>query len=85
MLFWDSSSVADPLLTSVRTPRQTSMASGPTANAIQQRVWEGRLPLEILLAPSECRTYDKADPYLVMKHSEFEFVSSAPRKRFHPY
>jgi hypothetical protein len=34
-------------------------------NSIQEKVWEGRLPLEILLDPSECRTYDKCDPYLV--------------------
>lgn len=43
------------------------MASGLPPNAIQQRIWDGRLPLEILLAPSECRTYDQADPYLVIK------------------
>ncbi|KAL1961556.1 hypothetical protein VTN77DRAFT_1618 [Rasamsonia byssochlamydoides] len=34
-------------------------------SAIQQRVWEGRLPLEIVLDPSECRTYDQCDPYLI--------------------
>lgn len=32
---------------------------------VQQRVWQGRLPLEIRLARSECRTYDVCDPYLV--------------------
>ena len=35
--------------------------------AIQQHVWDARLPLEVSLAPSECRTYDQADPYLVSK------------------
>jgi autophagy-related protein 5 len=34
-------------------------------NAIQQKVWEGRLPLEIILDPSECRIYDQSEPYLV--------------------
>jgi autophagy-related protein 5 len=34
-------------------------------NSIQEKVWEARLPLEIVLAPSECRTYDQSDPYLV--------------------
>lgn len=34
-------------------------------NALQERVWEGRLPLEIRLAASECRTYEQSDPYLV--------------------
>ncbi|KAL1989131.1 hypothetical protein VTN96DRAFT_3678 [Rasamsonia emersonii] len=37
----------------------------PSLSAIQQRVWEGRLPLEIVLDPSECRTYDQCDPYLI--------------------
>ncbi|PGH12911.1 autophagy protein 5 [Helicocarpus griseus UAMH5409] len=42
------------------------MAS-PTASAIaiQRRLWDGRVPLEITLSPVECRTYDKADPYLI--------------------
>ncbi|OKL56670.1 Autophagy protein 5 [Talaromyces atroroseus] len=35
-------------------------------NSIQEKVWEGRLPLEIVLDPSECRTYDKSDPYLIL-------------------
>ncbi|KAJ9401961.1 hypothetical protein DTO282F9_1251 [Paecilomyces variotii] len=34
-------------------------------NAIQQKIWEGRLPLEIVLSPPECRTYDQADSYLI--------------------
>jgi autophagy-related protein 5 len=34
-------------------------------NALQERVWAGRLTLEIRLAPAECRTYNEADPYLV--------------------
>lgn len=32
---------------------------------IQKTVWDGRLPLEIVLAPSESRSFDKTDPYLV--------------------
>lgn len=28
-------------------------------------IWDAQLPLEIRLAPSECRLYDQADPYLV--------------------
>lgn len=42
-------------------------------NAIQQKIWEGRLPLEIILSPPECRTYDQADSYLVMT---FHFLES---------
>jgi autophagy-related protein 5 len=32
---------------------------------LQEKVWDGRLPLEIRLAAEECRTYDKSDLYLV--------------------
>ncbi|EEA21833.1 hypothetical protein EYB25_006922 [Talaromyces marneffei] len=35
-------------------------------NSIQEKVWAGKLPLEIVLAPSECRTYDQSDPYLIL-------------------
>ncbi|KAH8700291.1 putative autophagy protein Apg5 [Talaromyces proteolyticus] len=34
-------------------------------SSIQERVWQGKLPLEIVLDPSECRTYDQSDPYLL--------------------
>lgn len=37
----------------------------PSMNSIQKSVWEGKLPLEIVLAPSESRVYDQTDPYLV--------------------
>lgn len=40
-------------------------AASASANAMQERVWHGRVPLQIVLSPSECRMYDKADPYLV--------------------
>jgi autophagy-related protein 5 len=36
---------------------------------LQEKIWHGRLPLEIRLAPSECRTYDMCDPYLVSRSS----------------
>lgn len=38
-------------------------------SALQTAVWQGSLPLSIRLAPSECRVYDQADPYLVGKSS----------------
>lgn len=37
----------------------------PALARVQEAVWAGRIPLEISLAPDECRTYDQADPYLV--------------------
>lgn len=51
------------------------MASSPTLGSIQQRVWEGKLPLEITLSPSECRTYDQSDPYFI----------SSPRISYLPF
>lgn len=41
------------------------MAPNVSLPLMQQAVWHARLPLEIRLAPSECRLYDKADAYLV--------------------
>jgi hypothetical protein len=33
--------------------------------AIQRSIWAGRIPLEIILAPAESRTFDQTNPYLV--------------------
>lgn len=41
------------------------MSQLPSLSSIQKTVWDGKLPLEIVLAPSESRTYDQTDPYLV--------------------
>ncbi|KAK2865122.1 hypothetical protein FQN49_003890 [Arthroderma sp. PD_2] len=35
------------------------------SNTIRQRVWEGRIPLQINLARKECRVFDQADPYII--------------------
>ncbi|TPX22691.1 autophagy protein 5 [Coccidioides immitis] len=40
-------------------------ASSASTSAIQQRVWQGRIPLQIVLSPSECRIYDQSDPYII--------------------
>ncbi|KAJ0423914.1 autophagy protein Apg5-domain-containing protein [Aspergillus carlsbadensis] len=37
----------------------------PSLGNIQKAVWEGNLPLQITLAPSESRTYDETDPYII--------------------
>jgi hypothetical protein len=41
------------------------MARAASLPLMQQTIWQARLPLEIRLAPSECRIFDKADAYLV--------------------
>jgi hypothetical protein len=42
------------------------MPSNPTAlSVLQRRVWDGRLPLEIRLAPADCRSYADSEPYFI--------------------
>ncbi|OJJ46881.1 hypothetical protein ASPZODRAFT_131780 [Penicilliopsis zonata CBS 506.65] len=50
-----------------------------STSSIQQAIWEGRLPLEIVLAPSESRVYDKTDPYLISYHRISYLPSLLPR------
>jgi hypothetical protein len=50
------------------------MARDQTLHTLQKAVWDARLPLEIRLAPSECRVYDQADPYLVCWQSKLMLV-----------
>ena len=40
-------------------------ASAASIASLQRRVWSGSLPLEIRLAPADCRTYEDSEPYLV--------------------
>lgn len=40
----------------------------PTSSALstlQSRIWSGSLPLEIKLAPTDCRTFANSEPYLI--------------------
>lgn len=41
------------------------MESQVSLPAIQRNVWAGRIPLEIILAPSESRTFDQTNPYII--------------------
>jgi len=41
------------------------MVQGEALQTLQRTVWDARLPLEIRLAASECRTFNISDPYLV--------------------
>ena len=41
------------------------MTKQPGKGELQDAIWNGSLPLEIRLSPSESRVYDQADPYLV--------------------
>ncbi|SMR57348.1 unnamed protein product [Zymoseptoria tritici ST99CH_3D1] len=36
-----------------------------TNSTLQSQIWSGSLALEIHLAPSDCRTYDQSEPYLI--------------------
>ncbi|EZF33023.1 hypothetical protein H109_07487 [Trichophyton interdigitale MR816] len=35
------------------------------SQTIRQQIWEGCLPLQINLSKSECRVFDKAEPYII--------------------
>lgn len=52
------------------------MASTSPEYALERRVWNGRLPLEIVLSPSECRTYDRMDPYLVSDITDQDYAKA---------
>ena len=41
------------------------MASDRSLQILQKSVWDARLPLQIGLAASECRTFDVVDPYMI--------------------
>lgn len=41
------------------------MTTSREAQILKSSVWDGSLPIEIRLSPSECRVYDQADPYFV--------------------
>nr|POE82712.1 autophagy protein 5 [Quercus suber] len=44
------------------------MPPSPTSgriSSLQSQIWAGSLALEIRLAPSDCRTYDHSEPYLI--------------------
>ncbi|KAE8157505.1 autophagy protein Apg5-domain-containing protein [Aspergillus tamarii] len=57
------------------------MESQATLNSIQKTVWDGRLPLQISLAPSESRIYDQTDPYLISYPRISYLPSLLPRLR----
>ncbi|KAJ5095893.1 hypothetical protein NUU61_005249 [Penicillium alfredii] len=54
---------------------QTSLLS------IQKSIWDGRIPLQIVLAPSESRTYDQTDPYLIASPRVSYLPSLLPKLR----
>ncbi|XHG06473.1 autophagy protein 5 [Aspergillus wentii] len=57
------------------------MDSKISLSSIQKTVWDGQLPLEIILAPSESRTYDQTDPYLISCPRVSYLPSLLPRLR----
>ncbi|EYE99636.1 autophagy protein 5 [Aspergillus ruber CBS 135680] len=57
------------------------MSQAPSLISIQKTVWDGKLPLEIVLAPSESRSYDQTDPYLIACSRLAYLPSLLPRLR----
>ncbi|KAJ5789734.1 uncharacterized protein N7518_006745 [Penicillium psychrosexuale] len=57
------------------------MENRVSLGSIQKAVWDGRLPLQIVLASSESRTFDKTDPYLISYPRISYLPSLLPRLR----
>ncbi|KAA6407556.1 MAG: autophagy 5 [Lasallia pustulata] len=57
------------------------MTTPTELRALQEVIWNGSLPLEIRLSPSESRTYDQTDPYLIHypRLSYLPFLLPPPR------
>ena len=53
------------------------MATSKQAQDLQDIVWNGTLPLEVRLSPSECRVYDQAESYFVCGSRCLTFVPEA--------
>ncbi|KAJ5980249.1 hypothetical protein N7481_007547 [Penicillium waksmanii] len=49
--------------------------------AIQRSIWAGRIPLKIILAPAESRTFDQTNPYLISFPRVSYLPSLLPRLR----
>ena len=61
--------IQSPFITTRFRSSSPTMAYDDTLQSLQRTVWQARIPLEIRLAASECRTFDGADPYLVSDDS----------------
>ena len=57
------------------------MAATAPFESMQRSIWQARLPLEIRLAPSECRIFDKADAYLVSSNVSVSCNDSKTKAR----
>ncbi|PYH42645.1 autophagy protein 5 [Aspergillus saccharolyticus JOP 1030-1] len=57
------------------------MDAKASLSSIQKAVWDGKLPLHISLAPSESRTFDQTDPYLISYPRISYLPSLLPRLR----
>ncbi|KAI4133429.1 MAG: hypothetical protein LQ338_000165 [Usnochroma carphineum] len=52
------------------------MTTQQQSNSLQDAIWNGSIPLDIRLSPSECRIYDQADSYLYPRLSYLPFLLS---------
>src|SRR5277367_3998214 len=47
------------------TAPRLEMSGSTVLAALQTKIWAGKVPLEIRLAPQDCKVYDQTDPYIV--------------------
>lgn len=45
------------------------MSAQDSLAKLQERIWQGSIPLQIQLSPDECRTYDESHVYMVRSQS----------------
>ncbi len=38
-----------------------------TSTDVRRVLWNGSLPIKVILDPGECRTFDQSDPYYVRR------------------
>jgi hypothetical protein len=51
--------------TTLPTAPRLEMSGSTVLAALQTKIWAGRVPLEIRLAPQDCSVYDQTDPLIV--------------------
>lgn len=56
----------------------SSSKAGHALESIEAKTWQARVPLEIRLSPSESRSFDKSDTYLVSRRSRARLSTRCP-------
>jgi len=69
-------SEADPDQAS-KLPHQDTMSFGEAPPSIRRVIWDGSIPVQILLNPGESRVFDNADPFYVRRSLPIYYPTKA--------